>query len=57
MFIAHAPALVALRERINDSGGAVESLAGAPLLHVRRFLSEFGTAPAANTRAEAERTT
>mgnify|MGYP003341084252 CR=1 FL=1 len=24
----------------------VESLAGAPLLHVRRFLSEFGTAPA-----------
>ncbi|MCO5975239.1 HD-GYP domain-containing protein [Ideonella oryzae] len=45
MFIAHAQALVALRERINQGDGAVESLAGAPLLNVRKFLSEFGTVP------------
>jgi hypothetical protein len=51
MFIAHAPALVALRERINQHGGEVETLAGAALLNVRKFLAEFGTLPEAMVAA------
>ncbi|WP_374585145.1 HD-GYP domain-containing protein [Ideonella dechloratans] len=47
MFIAHAPALVALRDHINQHGGEVATLAGAALLNVRKFLSEFGTLPEA----------
>lgn len=53
MFIAHAQALVALRERINQIDEAVETLAGAPLLNVRRFLAEFGTRPQAMDAAAA----
>jgi PAS domain-containing protein len=51
MFIAHAPALVALRDRINQHGGEVETLAGAALLNVRKFLAEFGTLPEAMVAA------
>lgn len=51
MFIAHAQALVALRDRINQSEGAVETLAGAPLLSVRRFLAEFSPEPQAMAAA------
>lgn len=46
-FLAHAPALVALRQSIDRSQhGALDSIAGAPLLDVRRFLVDFETDPA-----------
>lgn len=45
-FLVHAPALVALRQSIDRSQrSALDSIAGAPMLDVRRFLVDFATDP------------